>query len=299
MTVRTIVPSGNPMGVISARDKWEWRVAIKTWEECQRQGPRPAPDTTIRTRLEHLRLLAKSIGASPWDLTADQLVAWFTGRDWKPNTYRSRRTTYRAFYAWALTEGHVSTSPAHAVPVCEVPVPDPRPVPDRPYFSALAQATKRERLMVELAGCYGMRRAEVAVVWPEKDIYEDLTGWTIIAHGKGGKDRHLPLLDDIAGELIRLGPGYAFPGRVDGHLSPRWVGTLVSRLLPDEYSMHKLRHRAGTTWNDEMGDLAVVQDLLGHADPKTTRAYVKSNARRKREAVELAHSAAQARKARA
>lgn len=276
---------------MKARDALAWRVAIKAWEDSSRGGMKPSPETTIRTRLEHLRLLAKTIGVGPWDVTGDQLLAWFTDRDWKPNTYRSRRTTFRAFYSWAVKCGHAEESPAHEIPPGEVPEPDPRPVPDRHVWEALAKATPRERLMVELAGDYGMRRAEVAVVHPDNDMYEDLTGWTLIVHGKGGKVRHLPLEPETAARLRRLGRGYAFPGRVDGHLSPRWVGTLVSRLLPDDYTMHKLRHRAGTLWNDETGDLSVVQDLLGHADPKTTRAYVKSSSARKREAVAGARKA--------
>ena len=124
------------------------------------------------------------------------------------------------------------------------------------------------------------------MVHPERDMFEDLSGWSLVVHGKGGKRREVPLLEDVARELRALGPGYAFPGEDDGHLSPRWVGTLIGRLLPGDYTMHKLRHRAGTLWHDQIGDLAVVQDLLGHADPKTTRVYVRVNAQRMREAVE-------------
>lgn len=273
---------------MSARDAWEWRVAIKAWSEDARTGAhgrRPSPETTIRTRLEHLRLLAKSIGVGPWDVSGEHLVAWFEGRPWAANTYRARRTTYRAFYAWAVREGHVEVSPAHEVPPGEVPLPLPRPVPDRHWDKALAEATPRERLMVRLAGEHGMRRGEVAQVWPERDLIEDLDGWSLVVHGKGGKTRVVPLLDEVAAELRGLGPGYAFPGAIDGHLSPRWVGTLVSRLLAEDYTMHKLRHRAGTKWLDEIERLDVVQDLLGHADPKTTRAYTRPNAKRMREAV--------------
>lgn len=284
MTLGTFVPSGNSMGVISARDTWGWRVAIKAWEEAARAGGAPA--TTLRTRREHLNLLARSIGVGPWSVTEDQLRAWFTGRDWAPNTYRSRRTTFRAFYSWAVQVGHLPASPAHSVPPGDVPTPLPRPVPDRHYTAALRAAKPRERLMLRLAAEYGLRRAEVAVVDPHRDTFEDLMGWSLIVHGKGGKERHVPLLPDMARELRALGPGYAFPGEDDGHLSPRWVGTLIGRLLPEGYTMHKLRHRAGTLWHDEIGDIAVVQDLLGHADPKTTRMYVLPNARRMRAAVE-------------
>jgi integrase len=230
-------------------------------------------------------LLAKSIGCGPWDVTGEHLIAWFSGRPWAANTYRARRTTYRAFYAWAVREGHVAVSPAHDVPPGEIPEPLPRPLPDRHWDRALLEATPRERLMVRLAGEHGMRRAEVAQVWPERDMFEDLAGWSLVVHGKGGRDRVVPLLDDVARELRSLGPGWAFPGNDHGHLSPRWVGTLISRLLPEDYTMHKLRHRAGTKWLDETENLAVVQDLLGHADPKTTRAYTRSNAKRMREAV--------------
>lgn len=66
-----------------------------------------------------------------------------------------------------------------------------------------------------------------------------------------------------------------FPGRIGGHLSPRRVGELVNEALPGAWTIHKLRHRAGSRWWATSGrDLASVQDLLGHADPKTTRVYV-------------------------
>jgi len=268
-----------------ARGAWEWRVAIGEWEEWSR-SEQSAPPTTLRTRREHLSLLARSIGAGPWEVTGDQLRAWFAGRPWAANTYRSRRTTYRAFYAWAVLVGRVTRSPALAIPKGEVPTPRPKPVPDRAYAAALAAAKPRERLMCRLAAEHGLRRAEVAVVWPERDLFEDLSGWSLVVHGKGGKERVVPLLEDVARELRRLGAGYAFPGNDHGHLSPRWVGTLLARLLPGDYTMHKLRHRAGTKWYDESGDLAAVQDLLGHADPKTTRTYVQVNARRLRAVVE-------------
>jgi site-specific recombinase XerD len=34
-----------------------------------------------------------------------------------------------------------------------------------------------------------------------------------------------------------------------------------------------MRHYFGTKMLDETGDLALVQDLLGHASPQTTRIY--------------------------
>lgn len=269
----------------SAADALAWRTAILEWQRWARAGG--APETTIRTRREHLQLLAKSMPVGPWSVSADDLVEWFAGRAWAPNTRRSRRTTLRAFYRWAVEVGHVEVSPALAIPAGEVPRPNPRPVPDRAYDAALAAASPRERLICRLAAEHGLRRAEVAQIHSD-DLFEDLDGWTLVVHGKGGRDRLVPLLDDVAHQLQRLGPGWAFPGRYGpGHLSPRWVGRIIARLLPGDYTMHKLRHRAGSRWYEESGhDLFATQELLGHASPATTRVYVRVDAARLRRTVE-------------
>lgn len=84
-------------------------------------------------------------------------------------------------------------------------------------------------------------------------------------------------------------PRYAFPGRDRGHLSPRWVGKVMTRLLAEGWTMHKLRHRAGTRWWEVSGgDVFAVQELLGHADPKTTKVYVKVSSDRLRTIVDAA-----------
>ncbi|GAB3867457.1 tyrosine-type recombinase/integrase [Nocardioides maradonensis] len=271
------------------RAQWEWQTAIVEWERFARLHR--GPETTIRTRKDHLRLLAKSIGVGPWDVTGEQLLEWFAGRSWAANTYRSRRTTMRAFYKWALEAGKVETSPAIVIPVVAAPPPNPSPVPDRVYDAALTTADERVTLMCMLAAGHGLRRAEVAVVHPQRDLVEDLDGWSLLVHGKGGKTRLVPLEAETARLLRALPPGYAFPGRIDGHLSPRYVGILVSRQLEGAWTMHKLRHRAGTYFaEDAEHDMRVVQELLGHANLNTTMLYVKVNQKRARAAIEAARS---------
>lgn len=129
--------------------------------------------------------------------------------------------------------------------------------------------------MIRLGGEAGLRRGEVAVVH-RRDLREDLLGWSLYVHGKGGRDRVVPLTDDLAREVLdATREGYAFPGRVDGHLSARWVGRLVADALPDDWTMHPLRHRFGTLTHNVHKDLLAAQQLLGHATPTTTRLYVK------------------------
>jgi integrase len=117
-----------------------------------------------------------------------------------------------------------------------------------------------------------MRRAEVAQVH-RRDVVEDLLGWSLVVHGKGSKDRIVPLPSDLA-RVIRSADGYLFPGRIDGHLSPRYVGKLVARALDDGTTMHQLRHLCATEVHRETKDLRLVQAMLGHASLATTQRYV-------------------------
>ncbi|WP_300343331.1 tyrosine-type recombinase/integrase [Nesterenkonia sp.] len=141
-------------------------------------------------------------------------------------------------------------------------------------------------LMIRLANELGMRRAEVAQVHPKNDLVRDLAGWSLIVHGKGSRNRVLPLPDDLA-EILRAAPdGYLFPGP-NGHLSPHWVGTLVARALGDGTTMHQLRHLCATEIHEQTRDLRLVQNMLGHASLATTQRYVAVDDSKVREAISL------------
>lgn len=268
-----------------------WSAAIDAW--ILYLIATGAPETTRTTRRQHLERTARRIGIpDPWAVTAEQLVAYFGAQDWARETRRGHRTSLRSFYGWGLDQGHAATSPAAGLPKVPPGVPRPRPTPDDVLDYALARATPRELLICRMAGELGMRRAEVAVAH-SRDMIRDMTGWSIVAHGKGAKDRVLPVPADLAAALWRWinanGQGYLFPGRCDGHLSPpRWVGTVISRLLVDGYTMHSLRHRFGTNVYRVDHDLVAAQELLGHASVNTTRVYVQADLERLRPTVEAA-----------
>jgi hypothetical protein len=136
--------------------------------------------------------------------------------------------------------------------------------------------------MARLAGEAGLRRAEVAQAHRD-DLIADRGGWSLIVKGKGGKQRVVPLTDDLAEEIRdykgvdqadTLAAGYLFPGKVDGHISVVYAGQLISVLMPPGWSMHKLRHRAATRGHAGTGNLRAVQEFLGHASVATTQRYV-------------------------
>lgn len=267
-----------------------WDAALGAWVRSLRAAGRPA--TTIRTRRDHLRMLARHAGRrGPWTMTGDDLVDWTGAQPWARETRRSVRSSLRAFYGWGVATRRVRTSPADALPSVAQRPPAPRPAPEDAYRRALQVAGPRERIMLRLAGEAGLRRGEVAQVH-SRDLTRDELGWSLRVRGKGDRVRVVPLTDDLAGELRGLPGGWAFPGQEHGHISPWWCGRLVARLLPDGLTMHTLRHRFATRAYAASSDLLAVQQLLGHASPATTRAYVLVDGAARRAVVEAVRVAA-------
>lgn len=141
--------------------------------------------------------------------------------------------------------------------------------------------------MLRLGYELGLRRTEIAVVHRD-DVQRAIGGWTLLVHGKGGKERVLEIEDEFARAILDAcdpDSGWLFPGRIDGHLSGQRVGNLISRLLPAGQSTHGLRHRFAVTTHEATGDVRIVQELLGHESLSTTQMYLPVSTSRKRRAL--------------
>ncbi|MDR1212789.1 MAG: site-specific integrase, partial [Propionibacteriaceae bacterium] len=174
---------------------------------------------------------------------------------------------------------------ADIIPMIRPEQPAPRPASAMVVAEALRHADPRITVMLRLANELGMRRGEVAQVWPEEDLIRDSLGWALVVHGKGSRERVLPLPDDLASALLRAPAGYLFPRRDGGHLSAHWVGTLVRRALGDGTTMHQLRHLCATEVHAQTHDLRLVQTMLGHASLSTTQRYIAVEGRAVRDAI--------------
>lgn len=245
---------------------------LEQWTAWMRAAGRP--ETTIGLRVYHVRRVMAAIDVSPWEITAEQLVHYLAEQAWAPETRRAYRASLRAFYGWGQACGRRLDSPAHLLPPITVPRGVPRPTPDAVYRAALAAAGPRERLMVLLAAVCGLRRGEIARARRE-DVEPDLLGYSLRVHGKGGHVRSVPLPDALAVQLLNAPAGWLFPSSKSGggHLTAHHVGVLVSRLLPEGWTCHTLRHRCATVAYASTRDLRAVQELLGHAKPETTARY--------------------------
>lgn len=215
----------------------------------------------------------------PTQVTEKLLVDWFSSQThWETETRRSYRTTIRGFFRWAYQNKYVEDDFYYTLPRVKARKPMPRPTPEAVWAAAQEAADARVAVMLQLAAV-GMRRAEVAVVSTNDLIPE---GPSLVVHGKGNKRRVIPITPKLA-TMIAAGAaghtpgapstGYLFPGNDGGHLSPRWVGTLCSRVLPDVWTMHSLRHRTATRAYAGTHDIVAVQQLLGHDSIATTQMY--------------------------
>lgn len=177
-----------------------------------------------------------------------------------------------------------------------------RPEPKRPR---LELARLRNIAMLEALRSSGMRVGEL-VGLKRDDL--DYRLHTARVTGKGDKQR-IVYFDDAAWNAIQAylkerNDGargralYQLPlfarhdRRVSNQVLPlttdtvRMVFNALARDANIEIAMtpHSLRHAFATKVLEATGDLAVVQDMLGHSSPATTRIYAKVSSKRMRDA---------------
>lgn len=271
---------GGPARVINKPIPPAWREILEEYLIALRAAGR-SPNT-IRLRREQVVRLARDTALAPTEITFETLVSWFGNNEhWKPEMRRNLRAGLRDFFGWASATGRIPTDPAAGIERVKRGVGVPRPASEDAFKAALNAASPRVALMLRLAGEAGLRRAEVAQV-QTSDLIEGASGTQLLVRGKGNRPRLVPLSEDLA-KLVAAGPaghtpnapssGWLFPDGEGSHLSPPWIGALVSRALPAGVTMHALRHRFATRAYRGSRNLRAVQNLLGHASIAMTALY--------------------------
>lgn len=259
-----------------------WRKSIEGWTDTLKAAGLSAQTIKSR-RYKMVHLAALLMPSGPKDVTTEQIVQAFARQQWKPETRKAYRNTISSFFRWLHKSGRRSDDPSLDVPRVKKPHAHPRPCPDRYIAAAMEKATSSEKLMIRLGAECGLRRGEIARVHSD-DVVADSAGHSLIVRGKGDKQRIVPLPDDLANTVMET-QGYLFPGRFGGHVEESYIGDHISRLLPDGYAAHTLRHRFATTAYAATHDLFVVAELLGHESVETTEHYVAMPDGRLREAT--------------
>jgi integrase len=243
-----------------------WAGALALYEAALRAANR-SPNT-IRLHWHYLAQL-RTLHPRPWRVTTAQLQALMAMRPWGAEARKSARTVFRSFYRWGHGAGYAAEDPSLCLATVRVPAGRPRPTPEHLVRQLLRHPDPRIGFMAMLAAYGGLRAGEIAVVHSR-----DLVGDELVVHGKGGKVRGVPIVDERLLSALQRVDGWAFPNGQSSHLSPGHVSRLISRELPEGWTAHTLRHRCASVSYAATRDLLAVGALLGHSRPETTQRYV-------------------------
>lgn len=240
---------------------------------------------SVKTRSRQLVRLSRDLpDVSPLDVTGGELLTWFEAKTWAVETRRSARDAVHLFFAWLKTMERRPDDPSEILPKVRRTSPSPHPCPDTMIADAMRRASPDVRLMIRLAAECGLRRGEIAKV-ASVDVLDAGGGYSLIVHGKGGKQRIVPMPDDLAREVIAR-EGFVFPGRFGDGVEASYIGKRVGAALPRGWSCHALRHRYATALYAATMDIMLVSRLLGHESVVTTQRYVALPAAHLRDAVQ-------------
>jgi integrase/recombinase XerC len=207
-------------------------------------------------------------------------------------TIARKLSAVRAFLRYALGPSRVSDA--------QLGPRRPRRLPDSPkagdverILEALAgddPLAVRNRALLELVYSAGLRSQE-AVNLDLGDV--DFEQEAVRIHGKGGKERVVPLGEEAAYRLRRY-LEQARPELARGAENAFFLSTrgkrldtsTLRRLLPHP---HQLRHAFATHLLEGGADLRVIQELLGHSSLSTTQVYSHVDGRRLRKVYDRAH----------
>lgn len=265
----------------------DWDTAIRGWVGWLKLGGARA--ATLRLRRDHIRSIARrSQTGHPRQITFAILVDLCSEREWSKDHRKAMRLSLVSFFEWAVINELAESNPAAKLPRVSGSPPAPRPVTDEVWRDLIDTAPPREQLMARLAGEAGMRRAEIATCH-RSDLISDVGGHALLVHGKGGKQRAVPITKSLADAIAAYTDGgFLFPGETDGHLSAGRVGRVLSELMPPGWSAHKIRHRYATRGLAGTNNLLAVSHNLGHASVATTQRYCATTSQEARAVSEAA-----------
>jgi len=242
------------------------------------------PRSTIYLRTWQLRRFAEQHPGKIRSATTADLQAYINAGEWGPSTKYSIRATFRDFYRFLAETKRIRRSPAETLPSIHKPQTNLPAAPESAIAAVVCDA--RAQLMIDLGAREGLRRCEIAAVHT-RDLRADADGYLLKVHGKGSRERTIPLHADIAARILAAPHGWLFPGR-NGHLSPCRVGVIISEALPDGWTPHSLRRRFATKAYEGEHDLRAVQLLLGHSSLSVTQVYIDSSSASMRTALRYA-----------
>jgi len=236
------------------------------------------------------------------------------GRPLGASTQQARLVSVRSFFKWLVRQDVLLFNPASEI---DLPKGEDR----LPHFlteSEVGQVLNRpdlntptgirDRAMLEVLYCTGMRRKELAELTVFSIDAERLT--VTIRKGKGKKDRMIPIasravewvekyLEDARPKLVVGSTGHTlFVSSKTGqafelqHLSDLVSGYIEDAGINKPGACHLFRHTMATAMLEGGADTRFIQQMLGHADLKTTQIYTQVSITKLQQVYSQTHPAA-------
>lgn len=253
-----------------------WGHAIEMYQQDQRRRGLAAESVKTRTRI--LNQLAR-LHPDPWHVSAEDLDDWLDDPAKSMDTRRCYLSGVAGFYRWAIKARLASVNPVDRVERPKRKRRLPRPIHVDHMGKALRQADPMMRCWLLLSARAGLRCMEIAGL-DRGDILDHLDEPMLwVRHGKGDKERTVPLHPEIIRALNAYGmphQGPVFPDDCGGRRTPSSVSKRINkhlRRLGLHETAHQFRHRFGTDVYHVSRDIRLTQELLGHSSPETTAGY--------------------------
>jgi len=216
---------------------------------------------------------------------------------WSPVTVRSKLACLSSFFGFLQDMGYISGNPAKRLPLPKLEQHIPVTLSEEQAQQLLAAAELPwHRCLLVLLLATGIRRSEAVQISLEE---VDLTNRQLLVHGKGAKQRIVPLTRQAVAAIQQYLPHRPNTQSrrlfvnsrgqpVRGHMINAALDEMLEKagLAGQGITPHKLRHTFATQLIRSGADIRTVQELLGHADIGTTARYLHSDVRTKLAAVE-------------
>ena len=267
----------HPTPTNRATDQDQWMSRLTTEINARNYSGR-----TLVTYTRAVRHYLNELGKCPTCDDEDAIKAHLLRL--KLETGHAARTVNLAAAAISFFYRHVVATPSavNAVPRMKAGKGLPNVYGQGDVRKLLESVTNpKHKLILMIAYGCGLRLAEIVDLRPANI---DWDRGIIRIHGKGSKERDLPLDPCLAGPIrkhLAANPSlkYIFEGSEKGqHYPPRTIqkiydNTCKKAKIQRKGGIHTLRHSFATHLLEQGVDLRQIQVLLGHSSIKTTQIY--------------------------
>src|SRR6267142_1997354 len=268
---------------------------------------------SYRRDLARLDRWAGKCGKPVAGLTRPDLRKWIaqlSREGLAPSSVARAVSAARGFFRFLMLDGHIKHNPAEDLDTPQKFSYLPKFLTEEEIDRLFAMpdiSTEegiRNRAMLELMYAAGLRVSELVTL---KQAEVDVHGGVVNCHGKGSKERRVPVGKSAIHwlqqyEAIKAGYGKSPYANLFLHrgkpltrqLAWSMIKTYAEKIGLDHVSPHTLRHSFATHLLQHGADSRSVQALLGHSDISTTQIYTHITDRHLRTAYDNHHPRARA-----